>query len=61
MEWAVYTVHIQCMFLCRIGYSVRSCHCVVHVNHLLAVDMAGVARRDCGVRVFGKMSKDIGM
>ena len=38
--------------------------CVVHVkyyNHLLAVDMAGVACRGLCMRVVGKMSKDIGM
>ena len=38
--------------------------CVVHVkycNHLLAVHMAGVACRNCGVRVVGRMPKDIAM
>ena len=38
--------------------------CVVRVkycNHLLAVDMAGVACRGLRVHVVGKMSKDIGM
>ena len=37
------TCSIQCMLLCKISYSVRSC--VVYVkycNHLLAVDMANV-------------------
>ena len=38
--------------------------CVIHVkycNHLLAVDMAGVACRGLCMRVVGQMSKDIGM
>ena len=42
VEWAIYIESTCCM----ISYSVRSC--VVHVkycNHLLAVDMAGVACR----------------
>ena len=45
-----------------ISYSVSSC--VVHVkycNHLLAVDMAGVACRGLWCACCWKMSKDIGM
>ena len=50
------------MLLCMISYSVMSC--VLHVkycNHLLAVDMAGVACRGLCMHVVGKMSEDIGM
>ena len=50
------------MLLCMISYSVMSG--VLHVkycNHLLAVDMAGVACRGVCMRVVGKISKDIGM
>ena len=34
---------------------------IKHCDHLLAVDMAGVACRGLCMRVVGKMSEDIGM
>ena len=57
------TCSIQCMLLCKISYSVRSC--VVYVkycNHLLAVDMANVVAICRGLAcAYACGWKDIGM